>query len=82
MPETKPEDGYFDGVGGKSSKRLQSFLGLLAALLFPIIAGLLNLETRLPIAELTSAYLFYSAAMQGVSMYQEAKTLNGSRLRK
>lgn len=71
MPATKPEDGYFDGVGGKSSKRLQSFLGLLAALLFPVIAGLLKLD--LPIAEITTGFLIYSAAMQGVSMYQETR---------
>lgn len=74
---TKPEDGYFDGVGGKSSKRLQSFLGLLAALVFPILCALLKLEAKLPVGEITSAFLIYSAAMQGVSMYQETKLQNG-----
>ena len=75
------QDGYFDGVGGKSSKRLQSFLGLLAALGFPLVSGVLKLDT-LPIAEITTGFLIYSAALQGVSMYQETKLLNGKTLRK
>jgi hypothetical protein len=65
------QDGYFDGTGGKSSKRLQSFLGLLAAVIFPVICGWLKLN--LPIAEITTGFLIYSAAMQGVSYLQEKK---------
>ncbi|MCX6035245.1 MAG: hypothetical protein NTV38_09770 [Chloroflexi bacterium] len=66
-----PLEGYFDGKEGKSSKRLQSFLGLLAALVFPLVAGLLKL--KLPIAEITTGFLIYSAGMQGVSVWQESK---------
>ena len=65
-------NGYFDGKEGKSSKWLQSFLGLAFALIFPLAAGLLKL--KLPIAEITTGFLFYSAAMQGVSYLQERKT--------
>lgn len=61
--------GLIDGVGGKSSKRLGSLLGLVAALLFPFLAGLLQL--KVPIAEITTAFLVYSAALQGVSYLQE-----------
>jgi hypothetical protein len=75
MP-TQPE-GFFDGVGGKSSKRLQSFLGLVAALVFPLVAALLKLEGKLPVGEITTAFLVYSAALQGVSYIQEQKLLNG-----
>ncbi len=75
---TQP-DGFFDGVGGKSSKRLQSFLGLLAALVFPLVAALLKLEAKLPVGEITTAFLVYSAALQGVSYIQEQKLLNGKK---
>jgi len=63
--------GLLDGVGGTSSKRLGSLLGLAAALLFPFIAGLLNL--KVPVGEITTAFLVYSAALQGVSYLQEKK---------
>jgi len=65
---TKP-DGFLDGAGGKSSKRLQSFLGLLAALLFPVLCGVFDL--KVPVAEITASFLVYSAALQGVSYLQE-----------
>jgi len=42
-------------------------------MLFPLVAGLLHLE--LPVAEITVALLTYSAAMQGVSAWQE-KAMN------
>lgn len=71
---TKPVAGFFDGVEGKSSKRLQSFLGLVAALIYPLVAGLLKLNGST--VAICSAFLAYSAAMQGVSMYQEAKLLS------
>ncbi|MDD5375741.1 hypothetical protein [Acidithiobacillus sp.] len=77
MAKAQEQDGFFDGVGGKSSKRLGSLLGLAAALLFPFIAGLTNL--KVPIAEITTAFLVYSAALQGVSMYQETKLTNGKK---
>ena len=35
-----PLEGYFDGKEGKSSKRLESFLGLLAALVFPLAGAI------------------------------------------
>lgn len=72
-------DGYFDGAGGKSSKRLQSFLGLVAGLVFPLVAGLLKIADDVPVGVITSGFLVYSAAMQGVSMYQETKLLNGKK---
>ena len=62
-------DGFLDGAGGKSSKRLQSFLGLLAALLFPVLCGVFDL--KVPVAEITASFLVYSAALQGVSYLQE-----------
>lgn len=63
--------GILDGPGGKSSKRLGSLIGLGAALVFPLLVGLLKLD--LPVAELTIAFLGYSAALQGVSMIAERK---------
>jgi len=63
--------GFFSNSEGKSSKRLQSFLGLLAALIFPLVCGAFNL--KLPVAEITTGFLTYSALMQGVSVYQEVK---------
>lgn len=63
--------GILDGPEGKSSKRLLSLLGLAAALLFPILVGFFKL--KLPVAELSGAFLVYSAAMQGVSYLQERK---------
>ena len=73
------QDGYFDGVGGKSSKRLQSFLGLVAALVFPLIAALLKLEGKLPVGEIVTAFLVYSAGLQGISYIQEQRLLNGGK---
>lgn len=63
--------GFLSGSEGKSSKRLSALLALGAALLFPVIAGLLKLET--PTTEITIAFLVYSAAMQGVSYLSEKK---------
>lgn len=68
-PPVSNDGGLIDGVGGKSSKRLGSLVGLGAALVFPLLVGLLKLE--LPVAELTVSFLVYSAALQGVSMIQE-----------
>jgi ABC-type uncharacterized transport system permease subunit len=65
------KDGFLEGKEGWSSKRLGSMLGLAAALLFPFIAGLLKL--KIPIAEITTAFLVYSAALQGVSYLLERK---------
>jgi hypothetical protein len=63
--------GLIDGVGGKSSKRLGSLVGLGAALVFPLLVALLKLN--LPVVELTIAFLTYSAALQGVSTIAEKK---------
>ena len=70
-PPTISPGGLIDGVGGKSSKRLGSLIGLGAALLCPILVGLLKLN--LPVTELTIAFLTYSAALQGVSMIAEKR---------
>ena len=70
-PPVSQPGGILDGVGGKSSKRLGALVGLGAALVFPILVGLLKLD--LPVAELTIAFLGYSAALQGVSMIAEKR---------
>jgi hypothetical protein len=75
MQKATPPARYLDGVGGKSSKRLQSFLGLIAALAMPVVLGFVQMWTKVkfPVAELVTAFLVYSAAMQGVSYLQERK---------
>lgn len=81
MKAVEKVDGFFDGVGGKSSKRLQSFLGLVAALVAPFVLGAVQKWTgaKYPVGEIVTAFLVYSAAMQGVSFYQETKLLNGKK---
>jgi ABC-type uncharacterized transport system permease subunit len=75
MQKAAPPAHYLDGAGGKSSKRLQSFLGLVAALLSPIVLGFVQMWTKVkfPVAEIVTAFLVYSAALQGVSYLQERK---------
>lgn len=81
MKAVEKKDGFFDGVGGKSSKRLQSFLGLVAALVAPFVIGVVEkwTGTKYPVGEIVTAFLVYSASMQGVSFYQEQKLLNGKK---
>lgn len=66
-------DGFLDGKGGKSSKRLLSVVSLLLAFLTPFIAGLIFkwAKIELPTGVMMGTLLAYSAAMQGVSYLQE-----------
>lgn len=64
--------GFLDGAEGKSSKRLLSVLGWAAALLIALAALVFKLEKE-PVLGLVAAFLTFSAAMQGVSVWQEKK---------
>lgn len=66
-----PPTGLLDGAGGKSSKRLSALMALGAAFLFPLLNGIFKLG--MPVVELTTAYLVYSAALQGITYLQDKK---------
>lgn len=62
-----------DAYNDKSSKRLESFIGLLAAVAMPFIAGIIKkvFAVDIPMVEITTTFLLYSAAMQGVVLMSE-----------
>jgi hypothetical protein len=72
-PSGKPIGFLRDAYNDKSSKRLQSFIGLLAAIAMPFVAGFIKktFSVDIPIAEITLTFLLYSAAMQGVVLMSE-----------
>jgi hypothetical protein len=63
----KPLGMLSDPTGDISSKRVQSFVALIYAMLLPPFAGIFGWGATLPIAELVVTFLVYSAAMQGIS---------------
>jgi len=69
----KPIGFLHDASNDKSSKRLQSFIGLLAAIAMPFIAGFVKQQfsVDIPVTEITLTFLLYSAAMQGVVLMSE-----------
>jgi hypothetical protein len=69
----KPIGFLRDGYNDKSSKRLQSFIGLFAAIAMPFIAGIIKevFKIDIPVVEITLTFLVYSAAMQGVVLVSE-----------
>jgi|WetSurMetagenome_2_1015567.scaffolds.fasta_scaffold30098_5 hypothetical protein len=62
-----------DESNDKSSKRLQSFIGLVSAIAMPFVAGFIKKQfgVDIPITEITLTFLLYSAAMQGVVLLSE-----------
>ncbi len=64
--------GFLDGSEGKSSKRLLSILGWAAALCISIAGLAFKLDGTM-VTGLVVAFLTFSAAMQGVSVWQEKK---------
>jgi len=66
----KPLGMLRDPAGDTSSKRTQSLLALVYAMLLPILAGWFT-WTGYPTAEVSGAFLIYSAAMQGISYFND-----------
>jgi hypothetical protein len=64
--------GFLDGKEGKSSKRLLSVLGWAAALVIAIAGLIFKLDAAL-VTGLVVAFLTFSAALQGVTVWQERK---------
>jgi hypothetical protein len=70
MSDQAPRAGYAqDGNGNDSSKRLESFIGLAAAILCAGVGYAIKETALTPV--LVGAFLGYSMAMQGVSAISE-----------
>jgi hypothetical protein len=59
-----------DPNGDTSSKRTESLLGLIYAMILPLLAGIFG-WTGVPVAEISGAFLIYSAAMQGIAYFND-----------
>jgi hypothetical protein len=69
VPRLPPVGAIHDGDGNVSSKRLESFIGLAAAILCAGVGYAIKETVLTPV--LVGAFLGYSMSMQGVSAYAE-----------
>ena len=68
-PRLPPVGAIHDGEGNVSSKRLESFIGLAAAILCAGVGYAIREHDLTPV--LVGSFLGYSMSMQGVSAYSE-----------
>lgn len=82
MSDNKPIGFLNDPAGDKSSKRLESFIGLTMGVGIAITSFCLNVFAHIdisgfPLVAMVIAFLTYSASMQGISMAAESSLFGG-----